>query len=926
MQLNKKHTQYNKLLLFGVPFFATVLVLGFVYALNGLFPFGNDTVAWADMVQQALPFMMQFKQILASNDGLFFTTGNAGGMNFWGVLLYFIASPFTLLSAFVPLEYFHHFANILLVLKMGLAACAATWFFSRLEKPFQCTHGSAGALGVLYAFSGYALMYYQNIVWLDQLILFPLLFIALFYMKDTGNIIPYTVLLAAIIFTHFQIAVMVILAVLLAGGVYVLFFAGGKKGGYFSLRLGIGSIVAVLLTTFVWLPAFIQYGKSPRGISIASSLKNSSRTPHLYTTLPMLLCTAAIFGAIIVIMARGLLANAKVRGVLACFVLFSIPLFVEPINLIWHGGSYQAFPSRFGFIPVFFGLWLCAAALQASNEIPSKSKNQNAGLFVSLLGIFSTLYLAILWYVLAYKREEADFYVRSLWGNKDTLKWGALTALAGAVVFGLCIYMYSQRIAVKRVLNVLLFAIVGISVFYNSMLYIGSAARSTTSFQYAMDLAGHPPDGGGRVRQSRKYTDANHFGAMGYSALSHYSSLTREDYMTAIKKLGYSGYWMEVTGPGGTLLSDAFLNVDGVMAQTDTIDPFYQMERVVYQNSRYAIVNIPYNTEYGMVVHGEPEDFASLPDTDRFSIQNWLYQKIYGVQQPLFVRYEPGLIEDVELGYFPETGEYSAMLAGSTVGQLRYSIDVGQRQELYFDCFRYNTTNLREQINNSFEVRVNGVLVEQNYPTPSNNGFLYLGSFENQIVDIQIYVLQDVMMRSFGVAGFYEADLSNAINNSTQIPVKNVASSFAAEVNNAQEGDLLLLSIAYDEGFTATVNGKSAPIFRVADTFMAVKLQQGVNSIELRFVPQGFTLGLVVSMCFFAGLAGYFFCCVTKQRSKAKGNLPNQYREPPSEKMEQTMHKMENISYIFLIGTAIAAFVGVYVLPLVVRVILLMKK
>ena len=48
-------------------------------------------------------------------------------------------------------------------------------------------------------------------------------------------------------------------------------------------------------------------------------------------------------------------------------------------------------------------------------------------------------------------------------------------------------------------------------------------------------------------------------GALGYDTLAHYTSLTDGDYIFALKKLGYSSYWMEVCSNGGTRITDAVL-------------------------------------------------------------------------------------------------------------------------------------------------------------------------------------------------------------------------------------------------------------------------------------------------------------------------------------------------------------------------------
>ena len=76
-----------------------------------------------------------------------------------------------------------------------------------------------------------------------------------------------------------------------------------------------------------------------------------------------------------------------------------------------------------------------------------------------------------------------------------------------------------------------------------------------------MDLEGKIEDTGFyRVKTEKKLFDVNLLGAMGYNSLNHYSSLTSQDYLKLMKKLGYSSYWMEVSSNGGTLFSDMLLS------------------------------------------------------------------------------------------------------------------------------------------------------------------------------------------------------------------------------------------------------------------------------------------------------------------------------------------------------------------------------
>ncbi len=147
-----------------------------VYAAYGLFPFGTGTISWCDMNQQVIPFLMDLRNILTGQANMFLNLQNAGGMSFWGVFLFFVSSPFSFLVLLVNKAQIYYFVNILLLLKMMTCSLTASGYFIRR---FPNLNGlQVTALSVMYAFCGYTMFYYQNIVWLDVMYLFPLLLLA----------------------------------------------------------------------------------------------------------------------------------------------------------------------------------------------------------------------------------------------------------------------------------------------------------------------------------------------------------------------------------------------------------------------------------------------------------------------------------------------------------------------------------------------------------------------------------------------------------------------------------------------------------------------------------------------------------------------------------------------------------------------------
>ena len=69
----------------------------------------------------------------------------------------------------------------------------------------------------------------------------------------------------------------------------------------------------------------------------------------------------------------------------------------------------------------------------------------------------------------------------------------------------------------------------------------------------------------------------------------------------------------------------------------------------------------------------------------------------------------------------------------------------------------------------------------------------------------------------------------------------------AIDVNAPQEG-YLILTDAYYPGWAATVDGQPAEIERADIMFRAVKIPAGQHRVELRYQPQSFSIGLVISI------------------------------------------------------------------------------
>ena len=150
------------------------------------------------------------------------------------------------------------------------------------------------------------------------------------------------------------------------------------------------------------------------------------------------------------------------------------------------------------------------------------------------------------------------------------------------------------------------------------------------------------------------------------------------------------------------------------------------------------------------------------------------------------------------------------------------------------------SNKLVEPINSSFNIYANGSLVQSKYPSQSSNGLLELGTFTDETVVVKVDVRKNVIAKSFGVFGVKLDTLTKHMDNKTAVNLEQQGNMITGTVDAMGENQYLFLPTGYVNGFKATVNGEEAEIYQVFDTFMAVKLQNGTNTVTVSYVPNGF--------------------------------------------------------------------------------------
>lgn len=182
-----------------------ILICCIGFALIGVYPFGARSALIIDGVHQYLGFYKElYSQITKGGNWMFSQCGM--GHDFYGIFSYYLSSPFSLLILFLMnFIYVNEAVTIVVLIKIGLASFCMTWY---IQKKTKGENVIALCIGCAYGLSNYMLGYYSNIMWLDCIMLLPILAWSIEKLIYTGRWKMYTIVLAYCILSNYYFGFM----------------------------------------------------------------------------------------------------------------------------------------------------------------------------------------------------------------------------------------------------------------------------------------------------------------------------------------------------------------------------------------------------------------------------------------------------------------------------------------------------------------------------------------------------------------------------------------------------------------------------------------------------------------------------------------------------------------------------------------------
>lgn len=821
-------------------FFIPVISLLLVYIFLGIYPFGDLSLLTIDMYNQYVSFFAYLKSILLGENDIFYTFSKNLGGDMIGLLAYYLMSPFNVLLLFFPLKYFTEALLFLSLLKTGFAGLTMSFCLnSKKASPYSIL------FSIAYALMGYMLVYQQNLMWLDGVILLPLVVMGIDRIFENRSFLFYSFFLALSLVTNYYIGYMICIFSVIYALMKVIGFCNDKSECFrFITNFTLGSLLGGGLSAFLLIPTafslsggkaefnpdFFTFEPNFTWLDLISKfIIGSTNANQIITGFPNVYVGSFVLSGLVFFFLQGNIPFRKKLAYLFGFVLILASFYYNGINLIWHGLNTPAwFPYRYSFVFVFLAVLAAHEAFQASLE---KS-----------ITVIQLLIIGTLWVLIGFYMSNRSYdYITD---------FNAQITYVSLFISALLLFTFSHaKPIIKRHVFVLMLAFSFFELTFNSHEILKQQAYApraefTGNVEKVQPLTEAILEEDKSFYRMAKDFQFNRNDPMlyGYSGLSHYSSNEKTFVKDFLGNIGFrnNGNWAYY-GKGNTLTVDSLLGVKYWIASETEHSNYTNLKSddnvTLYQN--------PYALPVGMMVKNQTENL-DLAQVNPFEMQNKLVSSIVSesvgdaLKQSDSVAIE---LENVRQGPH-EYGTVYEKIDGSKDAFVTYTINVEENAPYYafFPSAYWIPTEL--YVN---DVWTGTFFNEYNY------NIVPLGDYaqgEQITVTFKINNEKVIVLDEL----FYYEDLEVVKHNFEDLSShafevdEHTSSSFSGSVESEVGKETLLFTIPYDEAWQIEVDGERKEGKMALQTFLAIDLEPGEHTIELKYVPKGWHVGVAITL------------------------------------------------------------------------------
>lgn len=860
-------------------FLTTVLAtacIAVIYVIFSVFPFGSITVMRMDLYHQYGPLFAELYDRIVEHKSLLYSWITGGGSSFLGNYLNYLSSPLSFLIFLFDKEDISYAITFIVALKCILSATSFSYY---LKKSFNKDNYFLSAFGILYAFSAYFLAYYWNVMWLDAMIMLPLIALGIEKIFKTGDIKLYTVSLVILFFANYYMGYMCcIFAVLYFFVCFINTYSNDGKlnenavyekkystkalmNNVFinrGVKFAFASIIAALICAITLVPVFMI-------------LKNSSATSG---TFPQTF--KSYFDLLDLITSHFALLETTIRS-----------------------SGDNVLPNIYTGILTFILLPL----FLVNNKIKLKEKAIYVVLIIFFVFCFNNNCAEYIWHAfhfpndLPYRYSYMYSFIIAVMGYKTILNFKGIKvkdiAYTGLAIISFVIVC--QKFLTNKMTNSTIYATIIFVALWCGFLFLlknKNAQKKTVSFVLVTfilcetiisSIVGLPlnQDNKNYKENYKTYTDAINYidnkdsgfyrtelcylntrmdpAYYGYNGISVFSSMAYESYSQLQSSLGMqSNKVNSYTYNTQTPVYNMMFNIKYLIQTDVSLAPSSNLYKKIYTTSdkKSNVYESKYNLPIAYCVNSKIDDWVT-DEGNPFEIQSDFVKLATGYSN-LFkpVEYNSTDFDAVSGDDVTENGTYwleksdSSSNYGTETVSLSPTIDGNLYLYVKSSDLKTITVN-SEKVSDITQSMEDAYILDLGYHNKGDEVLVSLDASkmesESTSFDFYCYTADDTVVKNM-----YNSLAGNSLN------VESYSDTTIKGTVKAKENCYLYSSIPYDDGWSVYVDGKKAETFEIGGTLLAIELTPGQHKIEYKYFPVGFLYGIIISAVTVFGLCVFY--------------------------------------------------------------------
>lgn len=866
---------------------AAAFIMLFVYFCYNAYPFGDITILRMDLYHQYGPLFGELYDRIENGQGLLYSWVSGGGSLFLGNFFNYLSSPISLIVFLFDREQIPGAISMIILVKAVLSASSFTLYLKLSKKN---TSFLTAGFGLLYAFCGFFLAYYWNVMWIDALYLLPMIAYGIESIIHRGKFGIYTTALIVMMFSNYYMSFIIcIFSVLYFITYYFCNYnpstlwthpeLGSKKrvnlwnkkliraGVIFagaSVLAAAVSAVALLPTYFALQSSSATAGTFPTELStyfdffdflsnhltgIETTIRSSGGDvlPNISSGMIVLILIP------LYMMNKSIPVREKAMHILLLAVLVA-SFNTNVMNYIWHAFHFpNDLPYRFSFLYTFIILNMSFRVLTKFRDIQYRD--------IVLVGM-----LILLFVTLAEKMPNKYF--------KENLT--VYVAIVFTILYACILTLVKKKTLGASVLSFLLFLTMGVEIIVGST---DSYVVSQTYDNYAGDygnyqkildkIALYEKNSADMPRTEQFHLRTRMDPCWyGYNGISTFSSMAYEKMSRLQYSLGmYGNRINSYTYNPQTPVYNAMFALKYFIGTDQNLIPNSEYYTKLFTDGSGDIT--VYENKYYL-----PLAYCVTPSIDNwyfeegnpFEVQNSFIRTASGVNQvfrPVPVDYTSRVnVKDFD---FKGNGSFTYEKYSEGDASVTFTLTPEENGNVYFYASSYGTkkaTVTSERINLTYDFDTAYILDAGYHQAGEEITVTFtIGDSNTSTINFYSYFIDK---EAYEEAYNYFNQGAYQITHSSDTKIEGTV--------YAPQYSVLYTSIPYDEGWHVYVDGKKTDIFPVGDAVIGLEMAQGQHTVEFKYTPAGLKLGGAITIASLLGTACYAYISYTRKGRKSRND------------------------------------------------------